>query len=205
MQTQKEDIRKKILKVAREEFLEQGFKDTSMRIIAKKAKVGLSNIYNYFKNKDEIFKEVLSGLLEAIDYTFKIHNSTEHIDLYVEHSDDYMRQQIDLFVELIYNHKQEFDLLLFKASGSSLENFRDDYTDKHTEIGKDYIKKLKENYPSINTNISEFFLHTMSSWWMSIVAELVMHDVSHSELETFIKEYMKFGTAGWNKILNINC
>jgi AcrR family transcriptional regulator len=34
MQTQKNDIRETILEAAREEFLEQGFKETSMRTIA---------------------------------------------------------------------------------------------------------------------------------------------------------------------------
>ena len=55
MQIQKDNIRKKILEVARSEFIAKGFKDTSMRTIAKKGEVNLSNIYNYFSNKDEIF------------------------------------------------------------------------------------------------------------------------------------------------------
>lgn len=48
MQILKKDIRKDILFVAKSEFLAYGFKETSMRTIAKKANVSLGNIYNYF-------------------------------------------------------------------------------------------------------------------------------------------------------------
>nr|WP_321357629.1 TetR/AcrR family transcriptional regulator [uncultured Draconibacterium sp.] len=203
MQIQKEDTRRIILQVARDEFIKKGFKGASMRNIAQNAGVGLSNIYNYFRNKDEIFREVLSGLLNALDRVMEEHNSSKYISIDIFRSEEYMRNQIDLFVELINNYKEDFKLLLFKSSGSSLENYREECTELHTRIGKEYIALMKEKYPTINANISEFFIHTMSSWWISIISELVMHDLSHRELEDFIREYMEFGTAGWGKVMRI--
>ena len=203
MQIQKEDTRRIILQVARDEFIKKGFKGASMRNIARNAGVGLSNIYNYFRNKDEIFREVLSGLLNALDRVMEEHNSSKYISIDIFRSEEYMRNQIDLFVELINNYKEDFKLLLFKSSGSSLENYREECTELHTRIGKEYIALMKEKYPAINACISEFFIHTMSSWWISIISELVMHDLSHRELEDFIREYMEFGTAGWGKVMRI--
>ena len=55
MQYPKDDIQKEILKAAEKVFLENGFPKASMREIAQEAQVGLSNIYNYFKSKDDIF------------------------------------------------------------------------------------------------------------------------------------------------------
>ncbi len=203
MQIQKEDVKKVILQIARKEFAKKGFKDASMRAIAKKSEVGLSNIYNYFRNKDEIFREVLSGLLSAIDSTMERHNSSDYLSVDIFSSEEYMRTQINIFVELVENHKEDFKLLLFRAAGSSLENFRSEITDKHTQTGIEYIALMKQKYPEINSNISEFFIHTMSSWWISIIAELVMHDLSHESLEDFIREYMEFGTAGWKKVMRV--
>ena len=60
MKVLKDEIYESILSVARQEFLCKGYKETSMRNIAQKANVGLSNIYNYFKNKDEIYKTVVT-------------------------------------------------------------------------------------------------------------------------------------------------
>ncbi|MBP1664121.1 MAG: transcriptional regulator, TetR family, partial [Bacteroidetes bacterium] len=73
MQTKKENIRQQILEIARDEFTMHGFKDTSMRVIALKAGITLSNIYNYFRNKDEIFREILYPLIGAIEKTLSDH------------------------------------------------------------------------------------------------------------------------------------
>ena len=52
MQYPKDDIQKEILKAAELVCLENGFPKASMGEMAQEAQVGLSNIYNYFKNKD---------------------------------------------------------------------------------------------------------------------------------------------------------
>jgi AcrR family transcriptional regulator len=108
MQFQKNDIKKVILREAREEFMEKGFKDASMRTIAKSAGVTLSNIYNYFRNKNEIFCDVLSGLLCAIDSTMEKHNSPDYISTDIFSSEEYLRSQIDMFVGLVENYKEDF-------------------------------------------------------------------------------------------------
>ena len=53
-QVLKDSLRKAILDAAKEEFLEYGFKDASMRRIAAKANMTVGNLYRYFKNKESI-------------------------------------------------------------------------------------------------------------------------------------------------------
>ncbi|WP_321480593.1 TetR/AcrR family transcriptional regulator [uncultured Bacteroides sp.] len=203
MQRQKDDIRKVILKIARKEFIEKGFKDTSMRTIAQKTEVGLSNIYNYFKNKDEIFHEVLASAIRAFEKVMKDHNNVEFINIDIFSSDEYLRTQVEMFFNLITNYKADMNLLFFKSSGSALENYREELIEQYTQMGIEYIAIMKSKYPKINGNISPFFIHTMSAWLMSCITELVMHDLSDDEMETFIREYMEFGTAGWQKLMRV--
>lgn len=66
MQYPKDDIQKEILKAAEKVFLENGFPKASMREIAQEAQVGLSNIYNYFKSKDDIFRTVVRPCNQCI-------------------------------------------------------------------------------------------------------------------------------------------
>lgn len=66
MQFLKGDIQERILKVAEEVFLEKGYKDASMREIASRAGVTVSNIYHYFTNKDEIFRTILKPVLNDL-------------------------------------------------------------------------------------------------------------------------------------------
>lgn len=49
----------KILTASRKLFSEKGFAATGMREIASTAGVSLGNLYNHFKNKEEIFNELL--------------------------------------------------------------------------------------------------------------------------------------------------
>ncbi|MBI9065508.1 MAG: TetR/AcrR family transcriptional regulator [Marinilabiliaceae bacterium] len=201
MQTQKDNIRQITLDEARREFLDNGFKDTSMRTIAKNAGVGLSNIYNYFKNKDELFLEVLKPLLSKLKSVMAAHNSPENLSLNIFESTDYQRENIDMFVGLVEQYRPDLKLLLYKAYGSSLQDFRETFTNESTIVGMEYLYKMKEKYPHINANISEFFIHTMSSWWLTIMGEIVTHNLTHDETEQFITEYMTFGTAGWHKLM----
>ena len=203
MQTKKSDIYNSILKVAWKEFLKKGYKDTSMRTIAEKTGVGLSNIYNYFNNKDLIFQEVLAPVLAAFDKSLDEHNYEANLTIDIFSSQEYIKRQTDSIVDLIYKHKDELKILLFKAHGSSLENYRNDFIDKHTKIGLKYLQLMKERYPHINIDFSDFFVHTMSSWWMSIISELVMHDLKKTELTRFVSEYVEYATAGWKGVMKV--
>ena len=203
MQIQKEEIKRKILEVAKEEFFEKGFKATSMRTIADKADVVLSNIYNYFKSKDEILKEVLKPLFDAFERLNRNHNREDYIDINIFTSEEYQQENVALFVDLIMKYKKELKLLLFHSYGSSLEGFWAGFTDKHTIRGMEYMRRMKEKYPEININISEFFIHTMSSWFLTIIAEIVSHDLNRDQIERFYTEYISFGTAGWKKVMDV--
>ena len=56
----KEDI----LKAAKELFSAYGYKKVSMNEIAEKANVTKKTIYSYFKDKEDLFKQILSNEME---------------------------------------------------------------------------------------------------------------------------------------------
>ncbi len=203
MQVQKNSVRRKILEIARKEFIVNGFKGTSMRTIAKKGEVNLSNIYNYFRNKDEIFREIVADVLTALGNMIERSNNFDDLDLFINDTEKYVREQIKMFIKLVDKFKEEFRLLFFKSAGSKLEDYREKCIEIHTQTEKRFIELAKQKYPSINNNVSEFFIHTMSSWFISSVAELVMHDLSGAELERFVSEYMNYSVAGWKKVMEI--
>ncbi|MCS2958507.1 TetR/AcrR family transcriptional regulator [Bacteroides salyersiae] len=68
MQKLKSDIQKTILDAAEYLFIRKGYKNTAMREIAAKADVGLSNIYNYFPNKDSLFRYILQPVVDEALY-----------------------------------------------------------------------------------------------------------------------------------------
>lgn len=63
MQVLKDEIQEKILQSSLELFLQHGFEKTSIEKIAKQAYISKSNLYNYFKSKDEIFEKLTLSLI----------------------------------------------------------------------------------------------------------------------------------------------
>ena len=58
----KKSTKEKILDAALELISKYGYKGASIRKIAKAVGIRESAIYNHFKNKDEIFKEIMKNL-----------------------------------------------------------------------------------------------------------------------------------------------
>ena len=69
-----EERKQKIIDAAKALFSEKGYAGTGLREIAEQAGVSLGNIYNYFKNKEEIFssifnpEEIGNTLVESFRY-----------------------------------------------------------------------------------------------------------------------------------------
>ena len=159
MQVLKEDIRGRILAVAEQRFGQQGYSKTSMREIAGAVGVGVGNIYNYFRNKDELFCEVVRPVLHAMEAMLQEHHGIRGEDVMVMRSEKYLKACIDEYVSLIETHRSLLEILLFRAQGSSLEHFRKSYTDRSTGLVKAWFAAMKKKYPDINTAVSDFIIH----------------------------------------------
>ncbi len=204
MQTKKTNIQDTILKVARKSFLEHGYRNTSMRTIAKEANVTLSNIYNYFKNKDEILEVILQPVLTDMEHMLSRYKDPYYItNNWVEINDVSEMDEFNDHVKFILTYRKEFDLLLHKCSGSKYENIKDYFIDRYTASSRDYLQLMKEKYPQVNKEISDFFLHTTAAWWIQIVSEIVSHHLNEEEIFQFLKEYMTFGTGGWQRLMKL--
>ena len=59
MQVKKDDIQKKILTVAERLFIKNGYENTSLKMIAERSYISKSNIYRYYKSKDEIYETLV--------------------------------------------------------------------------------------------------------------------------------------------------
>lgn len=66
MQIKKEEIADSILLQSENEFFIRGYNQSSLRTIAKKANISLSNIYSYFPHKREILAELLDDFSNEI-------------------------------------------------------------------------------------------------------------------------------------------
>lgn len=203
MQILKENIRSFILKVARQQFEQKGYSKTSMREIADLAGIGVGNIYNYFTNKDDLFREVVRPVLYALEAMLQEHHGIRGEDIMMMRSEEYLKSCIDEYVSLIDKHSALMKILLFHAQGSSLECFRENYTDRSTELVKIWFASMQRKHPEINTAVSDFIIHLHTVWMFTMFEELLMHAVPRQEMETILHDYILFEIQGWRAIIKI--
>lgn len=202
MRVLKDDKYKSILRAARKEFILRGFKDASMRTIAKDANVGLSNIYNYFKNKDEIFLEIVSPARDDLFAFVKDKHTEKYIDFNFMSTRAYQEETVDVYIQLLIKYKEEIQLLLFYSQGSTMENFRETLTEYLTDVSNNHKAIVKNHYPQVQ-EVSSFFTHTLCAFMVSIVGEIVTHDMEKHKIREFFKEYFRFQIAGWRELTGI--
>lgn len=62
-----QEKRERILRVAVEEFANNGFENTSIQQIAKKSGISVGSVYKYFENKETLFSMVVRGGLSSLE------------------------------------------------------------------------------------------------------------------------------------------
>lgn len=61
--------------------------------------------------------------------------------------------------------------------------------------------RMKQKYPEINIDISDFTIHLHTVWMFTMLEELVMHRKEPQEIEKIVTEYMIFSTTGWKELI----
>ena len=202
MQTLKDDIRQRIVAVAREEFIAHGARSTSIRTVARRAGIAAGNVYNYFRSKDELFCEVLRPLLNELNCYILSHNEERHLSIEVFDALDFQNEYIGTMKKMVKLYRPELRLLLFNAEGTSLAGYKERIVKHQMKVGSEYLRLMKARYPHINIDISPFFLHIASSMWVNIFCELVEHeDYDESEVNRALEQYAAYSMAGWRELM----
>ena len=203
MQVKKREIRKKILHTARTEFELLGFEKSTMRSIANKSSITTSNIYNYFKSKDELFMEIVEPTMSKISLALinmENQRSDRDIDLLSHES---MKNHFEIAIQFIDGHRQDLNLILFRSYGSSIQNFKEQFINRYSEIYIKQLKFLEQAGSQLNTQISRFFLHNLCSLYTNIVVEIVMHDISLKKMREYSKEFLTFAYNGQRALIGL--
>ena len=198
MQILKEDIRRSILTVARKEFAEKGYAKASMRHIASMVGVRVGNLYNYFASKDELFRAILSPVIDVLYTMLSNHHTDQNVKSMLD--EDYLARSVREYCSLLEGHRTLMKILLFKAQGSSLEHFKSEFTDRATEQVRQWIKCNEEANKDMRINISDFMIHLHTVGMFTMMEEILMHKIKQKDLQQVIDEYVKIEIFGWQRM-----
>lgn len=148
MSTKAEDTEKNILNTARKHFLKDGFSGASLRNIVKDAGLTTGAFYKYYPTKEALFDALTDPYIEHIyqiyDHVvedFEKLSAKEQTSNMSDTSGDGMDQMIDY----IYEHYDNFRLLLKCGDSGKFETFIHNMVDREMRSSLEYVKKMKED------------------------------------------------------------
>lgn len=196
MQFAKEEIRHTIIQSAKQEFLRHGFERASIRTIMSNAHTSKSNMYNYFRDKDalfcEIVKPVLSNIYQGLELA-EFQSETQDMDSYTF---EVQKVNIRIVVDFVFENIEEIKLLLFHSGGSSLENFKSELIDSFTDILAEWFCKSLSH-----KTISRFFIRCVSSFYISVIEQLLLDEIPKEKARQHFDEFVAFIYSGWRGVM----
>ncbi len=196
MQYAKDEIRQRIIDAAREEFLDRGFEKASIRTITSRAKTAKSNLYNYFKDKDDLFRAVLEPTTTKIRAGLEMakqYNVPKEAEDYSFSSQQFV---IDAISKFIAQHADDVKLLLFKAQGASLENFKYEVLEAFTDNMAEWTHSIRSK-----KDVSRLFVRTVCSFYLNIIEQLFLVDPPE-DMAKYIHEISVFVYHGWKNVFS---
>lgn len=196
---------KNILSAGKAEFLEKDFNSASLRNIVKTAGVTTGAFYGYFSGKEALFAALVEEHAKAIMNIFM--SAQESFgELSDEEKINHMgvesRTSLNEIVDYIYEHFDEFKLIICKSEGTSYENFIHNMVEIEVEETYQFIDALRSQGRHV-PNIEKAVCHMIVSGMFSGIFELIEHDMKKENAKKYVSEFQDFYIAGWSKILGL--
>lgn len=168
-----------ILAAGKEEFLEKGFKSASLRNIVKTAGVTTGAFYGYFSGKEALFAALVEEHATAIMNIFM--SAQEDFEMLDEkdkanHMGVESRKSIDAILDYVYEHFDEFKLIICKSEGTCYENFVHNMVEIEVAETFEFIKSLKKQGYDV-PDMEKAVCHMIASGMFTGIFELIEHDM----------------------------
>ena len=169
MSNEKSTTLKKILSAGKAEFLEKDFNSASLRNIVKTAGVTTGAFYGYFSGKEALFAALVEEHAKAIMNIF-MSAQEDFKKLPEEEKANHMgvesRTSLNKIVDYIYEHFDEFKLIICKSEGTSYENFIHNMVEIEVEETYQFIDALRsqgKDVPTIEKAVCHMIVSGMFS------------------------------------------
>lgn len=162
-QVLKEEIQKRIIKFAVEEFFRKDYRTANMRDIAKNAEIPTGLIYTYFKNKENLFETIIRPTYESIKMLLEMEEQSKDHPF-----GNFFTQEMEFLITLLKEQRKQFIILVDKSGGTRFENAVEDiinFTQIH--IKKHLSRKLN--------GTDDVFFHILANSFIESIIEIARH------------------------------
>lgn len=205
MSTKAEDTEKNILNTARKHFLKDGFSGASLRNIVKDAGLTTGAFYKYYPTKEALFDALTDPYIEHIYQIYdRVVEDFEKLSAKEQTSNmsDTSGDGMDQMIDYIYEHYDNFRLLLKCGDSGKFETFIHNMVDREMRSSLEYVKKMKEDGIEILI-VGESLMHMIYTGFFSSIFQIIEHDIDKETAKRNVHKLREFNTGGWERLWNV--
>lgn len=205
MSTKAEDTEKNILNTARKHFLKDGFSGASLRNIVKDAGLTTGAFYKYYPTKEALFDALTDPYIEHIYQIYdRVVEDFEKLSAKEQTSNmsDTSGNGMDQMIDYIYEHYDNFRLLLKCGDSGKFETFIHNMVDREMRSSLEYVKKMKEDGIEIPI-VVESLMHMIYTGFFSSIFQIIEHDIDKEIAKRNVHKLREFNTGGWERLWNV--
>lgn len=197
---------RRILACAKEEFLEKGFSEASLRSIAAKADTTTGSIYSRYGGKEELFGEIVEPAAEYLIAMFTRTQENFHamdVEEQPKKMEGTVQNGMHEMLDYIYENFETFELLLDASYGTKFQHFVECLVEIETKYTYRYMEDMHMAKQTQNV-ITEDFVHIMTTALFESIFEVVRHKMTKEDAIRYIDMLSLYHYAGWDAILQIS-
>lgn len=199
MAKQIEGVAERILSCAKSEFLDKGYTDASLRTIAAAAETSTNSIYVRFQDKEGLFSAIVEPVLnEMIERFVKIQETFHRMDRAEQAAQMpyYADGGTMELVEYMYDHLDEFRLLLDASYGTRFHNFVDELVRIEVEYTYKYMEAVGST-AQLGDTTTQRLLHIVTTSRFESIFEIIRHGMSLEEAREYIGLLSRYHRTGF--------
>ena len=185
----KEEIKNRIYKAASKIFYEKGFLKTKMKDISEEAKIPVGLVYTYYKNKEELFDEIVNPIYYYLNLAIEKEEKEEGSAL------ERFKATGEEYVLKLLNQHKSLVILMDKAQGTKHENAKQVFI----KILENHIKRQVQKKGIIIEE--EILIHILASNFTESLLEIARHYENPDWAKKILSLVTKCYYEGVNSIL----
>ena len=185
-------VGQRVLDCAREEFLEKGYLDASLREIAKAADTSTGSIYTRFGDKAGLFRALVepeAGELKSMSQALQETDQDREFSLYTHPK----------ILDYVYAHFDAFYLLVQAAHGSEYAGYLDELVELEEHHTYEYLEEAGYDAVLRGPAVREF-LHILATAYCDGIFEPVRHKMPREKAEAYVRLFETYHMAGFRAI-----
>ena len=202
MARQIEGVAERIVDAAKREFLDKGYVEASLRTIAAEADTSTNSIYVRFGDKEGLFSAIVEPVLNEMTERFLRIQERFHLmtpEEQAERMPKYADGGTSELIDYMYEHLEEFRLLLDASYGTRFHNF----VDELARIEVEYTYKFMEAVgysDKFGDAVTQKLLHIVTTSRFESIFEIIRHGMSREEATEYIELLSRYHRCGFIEI-----